>query len=682
MLNKLYKILFLINLLLGIAAHQAYAVPPALPPSLPNVEDETKSEHKKATSDSEDSIFDKFKQFFAKSKKKEPVSQTKIKQEDDTKNKKETKLAVQEPVKNEPEVSEPFMDVGDTKLPSAASNELHLDNVNESNANLASHNDNNIQSTEKPNKEAEPFMDVGNTTLPSAASNEFYPDNINENSSTNFTSHNDNNLHSPQKSVEETEQFMDVGDTRLSHAGASDLHNDEMPPEVQASNPANENSTNLASLPVTPNVPNPLVVMPPLRPGSYVVPPSPPVQIYKPTKLPEIRKPVPLNPPEDAAANASEPSNQVPQVAPVPAVAPSVPNMPLMPPAVVNTPVVPNVTPNNLPAKVTPAATPALTPATPNIPTVPTPVVNTPVAPNTTPNNLPAVVPANQIVPPATPIPTPAIPSAPNVPHVSSTTDSSKEINNSKKTIVASQDPSMQQGWDDPLKPVEVLSDNQDDTQNDTQNQSASNIQNIVPTPQVQQPINSPIQKQDNKENTEVTESAEKFAKNETQMLLLPNDDVVLGKLTEEAALEQMDIYSYIKLAQQKEAWIANADRRKAVENFIKYDDDLDKKKDIYATLSYCSAVDNAFRAIDRNSLSKLRVLLDVYPILQQKNKRGNNLLTAAVYNDNYYLAKYLVIRGIKISTLNSECQYPLDIALANGNSNIACMLLKAKGYN
>ncbi|HJD56121.1 MAG TPA: hypothetical protein LFW21_05790 [Rickettsia endosymbiont of Pyrocoelia pectoralis] len=665
MLNKLYKILFLINLLLGITAHQAYAAPPALPPSLPNVETEAKSEHKKAVSNSEDSIFDKFKQFFTKSKKKEPVSQTKIKQEDGTKNKEEAKLAAQEPIKNEQEANEPFMDVGNATLPSAASND------NEHNANLASHSDDYLHPPQKPAEETEPFMDVGNTTLPSAANND------NEHNA-NLASHSDNDLHSPQKPAEKTEPFMDVGDAKLPSVASNELHNDEMPAEVHATNPTNENSTNLASsnLPVTPNVPNPLVVMPPLRPGSYVVPPSPPVQIYKPTKLPEVHKPVPLNPPVDTV-DTSEPSNQVPpQVAPVPAVAPSVPNMPPMPPAVVNTPVAPNTTPNNLPAEVAPSTTPALVPSTPNMPPVPAPVVNTPVAPSTTPNNLPPVVPANQTVPPAGP----AVPSTPNVPPVvpmPTVTDSSEEINNAKQTIVASKDPATQQGWDAPLKPVEVLAENQSDTQNDTQDQSANNVQNVVPTPQVQQPVNLPIQKQDNKESIEITESAEKFAKNETQMLLLPNDDVVLGKLTAEAKLEQMDIYSYIKLAQQKEAWIVNADRRKAVENFIKYDNDLEKKKDIYATLSYCSAVDNAFKAIDKNNLSKLRVLLDIYPILQTKRK-GDNLLTAAVYNDNYYLAKYLVIRGIKISTLNSECQYPL----ANGNSNIACMLVKAKGYN
>ncbi|MFV9897532.1 ankyrin repeat domain-containing protein, partial [Rickettsia conorii] len=190
------------------------------------------------------------------------------------------------------------------------------------------------------------------------------------------------------------------------------------------------------------------------------------------------------------------------------------------------------------------------------------------------------------------------------------------------------------------------------------------------------------IQKQDNNVNNETSELVTKFVKDETQMLLLPDDDIVLGKLTEQATLEQMDMYAYIELFQKKEEWIASAERRKVVESFIKYDNDINKKKDIYANLSYCSAVENAFRAVDRNNLFGLRALLDVYPILQEKGRSGETLLIAAIYNDNYYLAKFLVIRSIKISTLNDECQYPLDIALAQGNANIACMLIKAKGYN
>lgn len=298
----------------------------------------------------------------------------------------------------------------------------------------------------------------------------------------------------------------------------------------------------------------------------------------------------------------------------------------------------------------------------PNTPAVP--AVNQPTVP-TAPSNT-HILEVQPVVPPAT-MPT--------------TTDYSTKTDNSKKTFTADVNSPKQQDWNTPLKPVAVLSANQHQGSNGTANNTApanqpQNTSTLVSF------TNVVVKKQGNIVNTELMESATKFAKDESQMLLLPNDDIVLGKLTEQATLDQMNIYSYIKLFQKKEEWVANADRRKAVESLVKYDNDLNKKKDITATLSYCSAIDSAFRSIDRNNLSKLRVLLDIYPIIQEKNNRGDTLLTAAVYKDNYYLAKFLVIRGIKLATLNSECQYPLDIALARRNANIACMLNKAKGYN
>ncbi|GAA5252910.1 ankyrin repeat domain-containing protein [Candidatus Rickettsia kedanie] len=529
MLNKLCKILFFINLLLVVV--QSYASPPPLPPSLPAAEVDTKD--KDVSSNSDISFFDKFKQFFSKSKKKnippkQPNEQTKAAPQE------EPKLASQE--HTEADASEPFIDVGNTALPSAtASNDVH---------------------------------------------------------------------------------------TNIEH----------------------ENSTNLASNIITPNVPRPIVSMPPAQAGSYVVPPQRPVQIYKPTNLLPVHKPIPLNPPPDA--NKEEES-----VAPQ-----SIPHMPAVSPPVVP-PVTQDITtPSTMPTTVPPAETPAV------------------------PSNVPAppVMPTNQ------PSTQPITPTGPNTPvttpsKVVPTTDSSAEINNSQETFVAVSDVPKTQDWNTPLIPVVVVKPNQPQTLEKQVNNQTTHNQEKSP------PVSSPnvtIQKQDNKVNHETSESTTKFVKDETQMLFLPDDDIVLGKLTEQATLEQMDMYAYIELFQKKAEWIASAKRRKVVESFIKYDSDINKKKDIYANLSYCKAVDNAFRAVDRNNLFGLRALLDVYPILQEKSRSGETLLTAAIYNDNYYLAKFLVIRGVKISTLNDECQYPLDIALAQGNANIACMLIKAKGYN
>ncbi|WP_342170078.1 ankyrin repeat domain-containing protein [Rickettsia endosymbiont of Seladonia tumulorum] len=665
MLNKLCRILFFISL--SLVALQSYAAaPPPLP--MPSQNSDIKSKDEQPTSDSRSSmsIFDKIKQFFHKSPKKAPLPNPQAQQD-----KPSDKLVSQESNKNEvqlpnasnethqtdtnlvshndtnseKEASEPFIDMGSATL-SSASNQTH-----QANANLASHNDTNNE------KEAsEPFIDMGSATLPSA-SNQTHQTNM------NLASHSDTN-----SEKEASEPFIDMGNATLpsasnqTHQTNTNLASHDDTKDVASSNNKEANST---PLPNTANneetqpelkVAGSLISNPPLRPGSYVVPPAPRTQVYQPIALPPTHQYIKLTPPPEA----NEQQDNVTAPPPPQVVAPTV--MPATPVPVVNQPTASDVvTP--------PVTTPAPVPATPSTPNTPVPTVNQPTAP-TAPSNTP--IPAVQpVVPPAT-MPT--------------TTDSSAKTDNSKETFTADVNSPKKQDWNTPLKPVEVLSANQNQGSNNTNaaNNSAPANQKQVQPQNTSTPVSSSnvvVKKQDNIVNTELTESATKFAKDESQMLLLPDDDIILGKLTEQATLDQMDIYSYIKLFQKKAEWIANADRRKAVESLVKYDNDLNKKKDITATLSYCSAIDNSFRAIDRNNLSKLRVLLDVYPILQEKNNKGDTLLTAAVYKDNYYLAKYLVIRGIKISTLNSECQYPLDIAIARGNTNIACMLTKAKGY-
>ncbi|AEV91954.1 MAG: ankyrin repeat domain-containing protein [Rickettsia slovaca] len=575
MLNKLCKILFFINLLLVIV--QSYASPPPLPPSLPAAEVDTK--YKDVRSSADISFFDKFKQFFSKPKKKD-IPPKQASEQTKAAHQEEPKLASQEP--NDNEQAEPFIDVGNTALPSATSDNVHTNPSHESSVNLASHD---IQESNEA-EASEPFIDIGSATLPSVTSNE---------------------MHEAQV--------------------ASNEHND----------------TNLASNIIIPNVPRPIVSMPPAQAGSYVVPPQRPVQIYKPTNLPPVHKPIPLNPPPDA--NKEEES-----VAPI-APPPSITNIPAVSPPVVSPPVTQDNTSSTMPTTVPPAV----------------PSNNVP-APSVMPTNQPSTQPITPTSP-NTPVTTPS--------KVIPTTDSSAELNNSQETFVAVSDVPKKQDWNTPLIPVVVVKLNQLQPLQINNNQTTNNQEK---SPPVSSP-NVTIQKQDNNVNNETSELVTKFVKDETQMLLLPDDDIVLGKLTEQATLEQMDMYAYIELFQKKAEWIASAERRKVVESFIKYGNDINKKKDIYANLSYCSAVENAFRAVDRNNLFGLRALLDVYPILQEKGRSGETLLTAAIYNDNYYLAKFLVIRGIKISTLNDECQYPLDIALAQGNANIACMLIKAKGY-
>lgn len=399
------------------------------------------------------------------------------------------------------------------------------------------------------------------------------------------------------------EPFIDLGDHKLPSAAESQTIGHEFKSSADPATSTSLASNNIKStpLPVTPNVPAPLVSEPPTTPVNAPV--SPPQTIAPPT--------------------------------------PASPSFPPTPMPIINSP----VNTNNVPTPSVPVNVPALPPPAPT--TDSTDKINTPSE--------------SKVVPPENTIPQ-------NEPNPSNTQKSSTTAEN----------------WYAPLTPVKVVASSQNQSANPPLPAANEAVQQSIVKPNNEPTSDKKIittkEKEDNA-STSTSLSATKFAKDETQMLLLPNDDIVLGKLTEQARLEQMDIYSYIKLMQKKEEWILNTARREIVSNFIKYDNNLNKKQLIYSNLSYCDAIENAFAAVKKDNLFILRSLLDVYPILQEKSQNGETLLTEAVQKDSYYLAQFLVIRGIKISSLNSECQNALDIALARNNNNIVCMLTKARGW-
>ncbi|WP_342270641.1 hypothetical protein [Rickettsia endosymbiont of Orchestes rusci] len=404
------------------------------------------------------------------------------------------------------------------------------------------------------------------------------------------------------------EPFIDLGDNKLPSAAESQTIDHEFKPSADPTTSTSLASNNIKStpLPVTPNVPAPLVSEPPTTPVNAPV--SPPQTIA---------------PPQTTASS-----------------------FPPTPMPIINSP----VNADNVPTPPVPV----------NVPTLPPPA---PTTDSTDKINIPS---ESKVVPPENTTPQ-------NEPNLSETSPSN--VQKSSSTA---------ENWDIPLTPVKVVANPQNQSANFPLPASNKEVQQSIAKPNNEPTSDEKIittkEKEDNAP-TVTSPSATKFAKDETQMLLLPNDDIVLGKLTEQATFEQMDMYSYIKLMQKKEEWISNTDRREIVNNFIKYDNNLNKKQLIYSNLSYCDAIENAFAAIKKDNLFIVRSLLDVYPILQEKSQNGETLLTEAASNDNYYLAKFLVIRGIKISSLNSECQNASDIALTRRNNNIVCMLTKAKGW-
>ncbi|AAU03700.1 ankyrin repeat domain-containing protein [Rickettsia typhi] len=489
------------------------------------------------------------------------------------------------------------------------------------------------------NEQSEPFIDVGSVILPSVAN--IHSKFEYENSTNLASNYNTQDMQVTQQelnSTEASESFIDIGNTKFISATNNEMYKEAVLPN-------DYKKTNLDFNIITLNVLKP--VIPTSQDMMDVVPLQQPVQIYKPTNLTSIPKL--FN--HDTNLNNVEKNLES-----------TMSNMTTISPNMLSVPTTQDTIPTTL-----------------NITVPTTPTTETHV-------NVPSSTMMHSNNHSTQPITTISI----NTPvDTSSTvvtaTESSMAINNSQERFVSTSEATKKQDWYTPIIPVLVVDPNKSRPNSLALEKKIDNDQ-IINNQAKSYPVSSSnvtLQKQNDKVNNETSELAKEFVKNETQMLFLPDDDIVLGKLTEHATLEQMDMYGYIKLFQKKEGWIASMGKRKLVESFIKYDIDINKNKDIYSNLSYYSAVDNAFRAVARNNLFELRALLDVYPILQEKNSTGETLLTAAIYNDNYYLAKFLVIRGIKTSVLKKdECKYPLDIASSQGNTNIVCMLMKAKGYN
>ncbi|WP_194966701.1 hypothetical protein [Rickettsia endosymbiont of Cardiosporidium cionae] len=59
------------------------------------------------------------------------------------------------------------------------------------------------------------------------------------------------------------------------------------------------------------------------------------------------------------------------------------------------------------------------------------------------------------------------------------------------------------------------------------------------------------------------------FIKNESKILMLDNDDVVLGKVTRKAYLELIDYSAYINIFWKNYIMLQNFDKKQAIEKFI-----------------------------------------------------------------------------------------------------------------
>ena len=169
------------------------------------------------------------------------------------------------------------------------------------------------------------------------------------------------------------------------------------------------------------------------------------------------------------------------------------------------------------------------------------------------------------------------------------------------------------------------------------------------------------------------------FVSDEAKILLLPDDDIILGKLSEQARIEQMDMHPYLKLFQESLDKARRADQETAIDNFIiNYDLDSinNSKKDANE-----QQIDEAFEAIRKDNLFSLRALLDNYHLSQVIDQNGDTLLHASAWMDNYSLTKFLIMRGFNLTVFDFDQNTPLTLAEKEQNTDIVNLLRKAQPY-
>ena len=169
-----------------------------------------------------------------------------------------------------------------------------------------------------------------------------------------------------------------------------------------------------------------------------------------------------------------------------------------------------------------------------------------------------------------------------------------------------------------------------------------------------------------------------KFVNDEAQVLILPNDEVVLGEVTKESQLDLMDLNSYLKIFWSNYNSIKNEPARQAINNFIENYDANFNKPGASVKSENMDALSEAFKAVDKNNIYDLINLLDGYPIIQLVDCDGNTLLHKAVYKNNYSAVKFLIMKGIDLSIKNNQGVTALEIAVLQNRPEIETLLRAA----
>lgn len=167
----------------------------------------------------------------------------------------------------------------------------------------------------------------------------------------------------------------------------------------------------------------------------------------------------------------------------------------------------------------------------------------------------------------------------------------------------------------------------------------------VAPLPKKSNLVINDKHKKLHKNDKVLTQEQSNFVSNEAKVLLLPGDDVVLGKITRQSMLNNMDIKEYLALFNKEQDYVIVAKKRAVIDSFLANYQRNFKLQYPLSDDELGSIDSDAFKAVAKSNLFHLQTLINYYPILQVKDSNGNTLLQSAVINDNYALTKFLLMR-------------------------------------
>ena len=170
----------------------------------------------------------------------------------------------------------------------------------------------------------------------------------------------------------------------------------------------------------------------------------------------------------------------------------------------------------------------------------------------------------------------------------------------------------------------------------------------------------------------------QKFVDDEAKVLIISNDDVVLGELTEEAKLELMDLSSYARIFWENYEKIKSSYKKEAIDQFIdNYDENFNSEKFLFENETAYEVITDAYMTVQGGDINRFIKMLNIYPMLGTVDETGTILHKVAKIG-NYPATELLIMRGIALNLRDQYGQTALSVAKKYHNKDVIYLLQSA----